>query len=205
MSTLSRKNKPNAPLLVGLTGGIGSGKSTVAKIFKAKGVKVFNSDVIAKEILNNNYDLKQEIIRLFGDVYNENGVANTKEIASKVFSTPELLEELNQIIHPKVNASFNEWISENSNEHILIKEAAILIETEAYKSLDVIVLVVAPEELRVKRVLNRDNTNLDAVKKRIKAQMSDEEKLKHSNYIITNDESGLLIPQVENILKEIQL
>ena len=187
---------------MGLTGGIGSGKSTVANIFQAFGVKVFNADVEAKKILNTHLKVREEVTSLLGDVYKKEQ-ADTQKIATLVFNNPSLLQQLNAIIHPRVNNKFKEWVNLYSEEQILIKEAAILIESGTHQQLDVIVLVVAPEELRIQRVLMRDKTQIEAVENRMKSQWSDDEKIKYSNYSIKNNEQELLIPQVEKILWEL--
>ena len=194
--------KRNSPLLIGLTGGIGSGKTTVSKIFNAFGVKVFNSDNVAKMLLNTNKEVRKEVIKLFGDVYNNDGI-NSKKLASIVFNNSESLNKLNQIIHPKVNDEFIKWVKENDQEKILLKEAAILIESGGHKNLDEIVLVVSDKQIRIQRVINRDKSAKEDVLQRIKKQLSDEEKIKLSSYIINNNEIDLLIPQVENILKKV--
>jgi dephospho-CoA kinase len=188
--------------LIGLTGGIGSGKTTVSKIFNAFGVKVFNSDNVAKTLLNKNKEVRKEVVKLFGDVYSDDGI-NSKKLASIVFNNSESLNKLNQIIHPKVNDEFIKWVKENNKEELLIKEAAILIESGGHKNLDEIILVVADELTRIQRVINRDKAVKEEVLQRIKKQLPDEEKIKISNYIIYNNEIDLLIPQVENILKKV--
>ena len=188
--------------MIGLTGGIGSGKTTVSKIFNAFGVKVFNSDNVAKMLLNTNKEVRKEVIKLFGDVYNNDGI-NSKKVASIVFNNSESLNKLNQIIHPKVNDEFIKWVKENDQEKILLKEAAILIESGGHKNLDEIVLVVSDKQIRIQRVINRDKSAKEYVLQRIKKQLSDEEKIKLSSYIINNNEIDLLIPQVENILKKV--
>lgn len=183
------------PLLIGLTGGIGSGKSTIAKIFKSLGVPVFNSDAEAKEILNNNSKVIKAITNAYGAVYTENGL-NTKKIAAIVFNDTKALEKLNGIVHPEVKIAFENWVSKHSSEKILIKEAAILFETEGYKELDKTILVVSPKELRIKRVMKRDTIDEAAVLERIETQMSDEKKKSLADFIISNNDKKLLIPQV---------
>lgn len=194
MSTSSKNIKP---ILVGLTGGIGSGKTTVAKIFKAVGIPVFNSDDEAKLIVDNDKEVKQEITKTFGGVYND-GILNKKLMSELVFKDAENLKKLNAIIHPAVGEKFKEWVRENSNEPILIKEAAILIESDAYKEMDKLILVKASENTRINRVIKRNNISESAVRKRIQNQLSDKEKEKYCHYFIDN-ENQALIPQVLNI------
>lgn len=191
------------PLLVGLTGGIGSGKSTVAKIFKACSIPIFNSDVVAKSIISTDVEVQNQLINLFGDEVFVDGIYNSHLVAKKVFHIPTILQELNSIIHPKVGAAFDEWIEINKSSKILIKEAAILIESGGYKSLDKLILVVADKELRIKRVVKRDLSSSEEVERRINNQMSDVEKKRYCNYFIYNNERELLIPQIENIIKEL--
>lgn len=193
--------KRNSPLLVGLTGGIGSGKTTVSKIFNAFGVKVFNSDTVAKNLLNTNNEIRKEVIELFGDVY-ENNLINAKKLASIVFNNSELLNKLNQVIHPRVNLEFIEWVKNNNQEKLLLKESAILIESAGHNKLDQVILVVSDECNRISRVVKRDNSTKSAVLERINKQLTDEEKIKFSNYIIYNNDKDLLIPQIEDFLNK---
>ncbi|MGB0882198.1 MAG: dephospho-CoA kinase [Vicingaceae bacterium] len=183
------------PLLVGLTGGIGSGKTTVAKVFKTLGVPIFNSDVVAKNIINNNKDVVTAIKAEFGNIY-KNEILDNSKMANIVFNDKSALKKLNSIIHPKVAVQFKSWIEEHQNEPIIIKEAAILIESEAYKTMDKIILVTAPEDIRIKRVIKRDNSSQEKVQRRIFAQLSDEAKKEYANYIINNDDKELVIPQI---------
>ncbi|OFZ02047.1 MAG: dephospho-CoA kinase [Bacteroidetes bacterium RIFCSPLOWO2_12_FULL_31_6] len=201
MSLKEKRN--NKPLLVGLTGGIGSGKSTVAKIFNALGVKIYNSDVEAKNIVNTDVEVIKLIKQKFGKEIYENGLLNSKKLAQLVFDNKAALEELNAIVHPKVKQHFEHWIQHHTTEKILTKEAAILIESGAYKTLDKIILVTAPEELKIKRVLARDDSNETDIRKKIAAQLSDIEKTKYTDYTIVNNEKDLVIPQVLNIYNEL--
>ena len=199
----SKEKRNNKPLLVGLTGGIGSGKSTIAKIFNALGVKVYNSDFEAKNIVNTDVEVIKLIKQKFGKEIYEKGLINSKKLAQLVFNNKTALEELNAIVHPKVKQHFEQWIQHHLTEKILIKEAAILIESGAYKGLDKIILVTAPEELKIKRVLARDNSKETDIRKKIAAQLNDIEKTKYTNYTIYNNEKDLVIPQVLNIYNEL--
>lgn len=191
------------PLLVGLTGGIGSGKSTIAKIFNSLNIKVYNSDFEAKKLINSDAKTIDLIKQKFGtDVYTEYGL-DSKKMAELVFNNKAALEELNAIVHPKVKEHFEHWICSNQTDQLLIKEAAILIESGANKGLDKIIVVTAPKELRINRVVFRDNATEVDVKKRINAQMSDEDRIKFADYIIFNNEKDLVIPQVLNIYKQL--
>jgi len=193
----------NKPILVGLTGGIGSGKSTVAKIFNSLGVPIFNSDAVAKEIINHDVDVIKQIKAEFGEIYDSKKL-NAKKMAQIVFKDKKELEKLNSIIHPKVKEHFEHWINENSNSPILIKEAAILIESEAYKEMDKIILVIAPVEERIRRVMERDHVLSEQVGARLEVQLSDEEKQKYAQFIITNDGKELVIPQVLKVYNQLK-
>ena len=195
----SKEKRNNKPLLVGLTGGIGSGKSTVAKIFNALGVKVYNSDIEAKKIVNADAETIGLIKQKFGaDIYTIDGL-DTKKMAQLVFNNKTALEELNAIVHPRVKKHFNNWVKQHQTDKVLIKEAAILIESGAYKGLDKIILVTAPEELKIKRVLARDGSIESDIRKKMATQLRDSEKEKYADYIIINNEKDLVIPQVLNI------
>jgi len=193
----------NKQLLVGLTGGIGSGKSTVAKIFKSLGVPIFNSDTEAKNIINTNTEVIKQINAEFGAIYDE-GKLNTQKMAKLVFSDKKALDKLNKIVHPRVKKCFELWVDENEKAPILIKEAAILIESGAYQQMDKVILVIASEAVRIQRVTVRDNVSEDKVKSRIQAQYSDKEKSNHADFIINNSGEELIIPQVLEIYSEIK-
>lgn len=199
MNTLS---KNNSPLLVGLTGGIGSGKSTVAKIFAALGLPIFNSDEEAKNIVNTDENVKEQITTLFGNVY-ENGVLNRAKLASKVFKDKEALNQLNAIIHPAVAKQFDLWVQENINQPILIKEAAILVESGAYKALNRIVMVAADEDIRIARVMKRNNITESEVRVRMQNQLTDKERVSYCDYIINNNDE-LLMPQAINVIEKLK-
>lgn len=188
------------PVLVGLTGGIGSGKSTVAKVFETLDVPIFNSDVIAKSIVNNDAEVIRKIVAEFGEVYLD-GELDKVQMATIVFNDKRALKTLNKIIHPKVALHFENWVEQNDSAEILIKEAAILIESGAYKQMDKIVLVTAPESLRLERVVSRDNSTEQKVKDRISAQLSDEKRAVFADYTIDNGGDELIIPQVLEVYK----
>ena len=190
-------------LRIGLTGGIGSGKSTVAKIIKSLGIPVFNSDLEAKIIINSNDDVIKSIINEFGNVYTSKGL-DTKKLAKIVFNDSKALTILNKIVHPEVKLAFDKWVEKHSEEKILVKEAAILFETEAFKELDKTILVIAPQELKIKRVVNRDGVDEIDVRRRMEAQMNDEEKLNLANFIIYNDDQQLLIPQLIEVFSNLK-
>ncbi len=186
------------PICIGVTGGIGSGKSIVCKIFNALGFLSYDADSRAKIILNTDEVLKEQIKDEFGPfAYEEDGKLNRGHISKMAFSMPEKLARLNQLVHPRVAADFVTWTDEHHSHHYLIKEAALMFETGSYKELDKVILVSPPQSLRIERVLARDPYRTEADLQKIMAnQMSEEEKMKRADFVIVNDESELLIPQV---------
>ncbi len=188
-------------LKIGLTGGIGSGKTTIATIFNSFGIPIYNSDVRAKHIMNSNIELINSIKKLLGEESYIEEQLNRAYISKKVFTTPSLLQQLNNLVHPKVAKDFDEWCFKHRNEPFVIKEAAILIESKAYLSLDKIIVVNAPKDIRIQRVLKRDNSNLDAVKARINNQITEKERNKYADFVINNDGETSLILQVKSIIE----
>ena len=182
---------------IGLTGGIGSGKSYIAKVFEALDIPVFYADNEAKKILN-----EPQIIINVSEVLQTNiidpatGLANRKKIASIVFNDSEKLKLLNQIIHPAVEQNFISWRANHAQKKYVIKEAAILFESGSYKKLDGVICVVSPLELRLKRVAVRDNESEAEILKRISNQWSDEQRIALSNWVIHNDERSPILSQV---------
>lgn len=187
------------PLVIGLTGGIGAGKSLVANVFNSLGVPVFNADLEAREILNSSSDVRKQIISAFGESAYSGSEANRPFLAGRIFKEEALREKLNAIVHPAVADAFDLWVSKNSSKPYVLKEAAITFETGLYKSLDGVILVTAPKEVRIERVIKRDGVTENQVLDRMAAQWSDEEKLKLSDYRIENDGETLIIPQVLRI------
>jgi len=188
----------NQPICIGITGGIGSGKSIVCKIFNGLGVLSYDADSRAKTILNSDEILKEQIKDLFDAyAYDEEGKLNRTHIAKMAFSMPEKLARLNELVHPRVAADFLTWTEEHQSECYLIKEAALMFETGSYKGLNKVILVSAPQPLRLKRVLARDPYRTESdVLKIIASQMDESEKIKLADYVIKNDEQELIIPKV---------
>ena len=174
---------------VGLTGGIGSGKTTVSNFLLEHGIPVYNSDSQGKKLMNTNLELINDIVNIFGESVYNNGILNTNLLSSIVFSDPEKIKQLNNLVHPKVAEDFNQWVGKNNNQPILIKEAAILIESGAYLNMDKIILVISKKSNRIKRVSKRDNSDLESIEKRIKFQLTDDEKIQYADYIIENNSS----------------
>lgn len=172
--------------IIGLTGGIGSGKTTIARHFESLGIPVYIADDEAKKITNQPQILNK-IKSIFGSSVFDNELLNRKKLGEIVFNNPEKLNELNAIIHPEVKLHFNEWLQNHSKYPFVIKESAILIETGEYKFCDFVITVVASLEKRIERVIKRDGVTEIEVMKRIKNQITDDKRIVKSNYIINND------------------
>lgn len=188
--------------LFGITGGIGSGKSTVASIFKTLGIPVYESDPRAKYLMTTNQEVRNRIIQLFGDdSYSANNELNASLIASKVFNDKVLLGHLNRIVHPAVYQDLISWSQkpDQKSSPYLIQESAILFEEDLTARLKGVILVVAHEEIRIQRVMKRDGVSKENVLQRIKNQWTDEKKIPLSDYVIFNDGDRSLIDQVRDI------
>ncbi len=172
--------------IVGLTGGIGSGKTTIGKWFLEKGIPVYNSDNEAKNLINEDPQIVKSLTGLFGDETYQGGTYNSKFVASKVFNDKELLEKLNEIVHPAVFRHFDNWVK-NQTTSFVVKEAAILFESGSYKDCDSIISVVADEEIRIQRVAGRDGSDSEEIRKRMNNQWKDEHRIELSDYIIYNN------------------
>lgn len=180
---------------VGLTGGIGAGKSTVAQIFKSLGVPVFDADDAAKKILVQDEEVKQKVINAFGEFAYENGMPNRKYIASIVFKDPYQLEILNSIVHPATIKAAENWFHVQAFPYC-IKEAALLFETGTVSGLDYVIGVTAPKALRIQRVMQRDALSRDDVLARMQNQIDETIKIKLCDFVIQNNETTSLIEQV---------
>jgi len=171
--------------IIGLTGGIGSGKSTILKYFESQGIPIYIADTEAKKIMESELVIGN-IIDAFGKDTIENGKVNRSKLSSLVFNNPEKLKKLNSIIHPEVKNHFTNWVKKHEDFPIVIKEAAILFESGSYKDCDKIILVTAPKEIRIQRVINRDGISKEEVEARMKNQWTDEQKIPLSDFIIEN-------------------
>ena len=180
---------------VGLTGGIGSGKSVVAKVFETLGIPVYYADDAAKRLMNTDKELKAAIIKNFGARSYTNGEMDRKYLATIVFNDTEKLELLNSLTHPVTIRDASEWMTRQTSPYI-IKEAALLFESGADKNLDYVIGIEVPLSLRIKRVIARDGTSKEEIMKRINRQMDEKEKMKRCDFVIINNEQELVIPQV---------
>lgn len=174
-------------MFIGITGGIGSGKTFICEKFKAMGIPVYNADERAKFLMENNLDIIYQLKENFGEEIYSNDKLNRKLLASKVFENKEALAVLNAIVHPAVEKDVADWSEANKNQKYLIKEAALLFETGSYKNLDKTILVHAPEDERILRVMKRDHSSKEQVLARINNQLSDLEKMEHADFIINNN------------------
>ncbi len=188
---------------VGITGGIGSGKSTVATLFELHGIPVYNADKEAKQLNDTSPEIREQLSHHFGSELYKDGVLNKKMFANILFSDPDKLALANSIIHPQVLKHFNNWCSQHSGHPIVALEAAILFESKFHLYLDKVVTVYAPLHLRVVRVAKRDNVTEESVMDRIKNQMPEKEKISLAHYVIINDFENSLIEQVHNLLDDI--
>ncbi|MGB0165587.1 MAG: dephospho-CoA kinase [Luteibaculum sp.] len=191
------------PKVLGITGGIGAGKSWVSHLFFHLGFPLYNSDERAKQLLHSNEVIKQEIRQAFGSAVFIDGQIDKKALAKEVFPNPEKLEILNSIIHPKVGEDFAAWKGEQCHSAWVIKEAAILFETGTYKHCDKTLLVVAPKELRITRVMERDCVSKEEVLLRMERQWEDEKKQALADYTLSNDGIAPILPQLNIILQDL--
>lgn len=191
----------NKPLRIGVTGGIGSGKSMVCKIFSILGIPVYDADDRAKSLMVEDQHVIRSIIKNFGEkAYFDNGELDRAYLANHVFNDRKQLKIINAIVHPAVANDFEMWCTRNKDCQYVIKEAALLVESGSYKSLDFLVTVSASEEIRIARVLARDpHRTKEQVQKIIANQLNDAEKISKSTFVITNDGHSLVIPQVLKI------
>lgn len=182
-------------LRIGLTGGIGSGKTTVAQIFGVLGIPVYSSDDAAKRLMNEDEDLKKKIIESFGKESYQNGELNRKYVANEAFSDPKKIKLLNSMVHPATIKDASAWM-EKQNAPYVIKEAALIFESGSDQFLDYVIGVKSPLNLRIERTMKRNNVTAEEVASRMKLQMDEVEKMNRCDFIIVNDEKEMLIPQV---------
>jgi len=189
---------------VGITGGIGSGKSTVCKVFRVLGIPVFEADSAARKLMHFDREIRAQLIESFGtSVYLPDQTIDRKYLAGIVFNDPSLLAQLNLIVHPKVGEVFSEWCETQQSAYVL-HEAAILFESGFHKMMDKSIAVVADEVERIERVMKRDKISAELVKQRIANQFSDADRIKLADFVISNNDNELIIPQIIEIDKKIR-
>ena len=192
----------NSPLLIGITGGVGSGKSLISRIFNTLGVPVYDTDARAKWLMANDPNIKSQLIELLGSESFIEEKLNRTFIARKSFGNEKILARLNRIVHPEVRSDFTKWVALHQKSPLLLKESALIFETSSYSDLDQVILVLSPSKLRIKRVLARDlyrsREDIEAI---ISHQKSTAETSLLAQFIVNNDEKDLLIPQVLSIYK----
>ncbi|WP_119079291.1 dephospho-CoA kinase [Chitinophaga alhagiae] len=189
-------------LIIGITGGIGSGKTTVAKLFTLLGIPVYSADDAAKEIMTKDALLVRQIKEHFGPAsYCEDGSLNRQYIANIVFNDKDQLEKLNSLVHPATIRDSKTWAAQQNAPYV-IKEAALMFETESFHHVDKVIMVYAPQALRIHRVMQRDGVERDAVLARMHKQLDEKIKLKLADYVIYNDEQQMVIPQVLALHKQ---
>lgn len=189
---------------LGITGGIGSGKSTVSEIFSLLGVPVYIADKESKRLTKTSVVIKEQLITLFGEQLYQNEALNKALLASYIFNDKEKLDKVNKIIHPVVGNDFIEWLELHKNSEIVAQEAAILFESGFNKLVDKVIVVYTPLEIRIKRTMDRDGVSREKVQERIENQMSDEKKVELSDFVIVNDGTLSLIEQVLEIIDKLK-
>lgn len=185
---------------IGITGGIGSGKSVVSRLLEIMGVPVYVSDIEAKRITQTDEVIRRELCALVGQEVFQGGELNRSMLATYMFGHPEHINEVNGIIHPRVKNDFRQWAAQFENGQLVGMESAILIESGFRDEVDFLVMVYAPLEVRVARAVSRDCSTKELVMKRIEAQMSDETKRNHADFVIVNDDETPIIPQVLKLI-----
>ena len=186
------------PLQIGITGGIGAGKSLICRIFHCLGIPVYDADGHAKELMTTDVILISNIKKEFGELsYNTDGTLNRNYLSSAVFDDSEKLSKLNSLVHPQVGADYNRWVEKHRNYPYVMKEAALLFEAGSDKLLDKVIVIHAPEELRIQRVIARDpHRSKDQVRAIMSKQMPEAQKMEKADFVIINDEKELVVPQV---------
>ncbi len=190
---------------IAVTGGIGSGKSYVSNMLKERGIPIYNADDEAKRLMITDEGIRQDLIALLGDSVYENGVLNKPMLASYLFADAENAARINRIVHPRVRADFCCWLERQTDVEIAGLECAILFEAGFEETVDAVVMVYAPESLRLKRAMMRDQATEMQIRERMKAQMDDEEKCRLSDYVIQNDGILPLEAQLEDLITQLKI
>ncbi len=193
----------NSPQVIGITGGIGSGKSTLSKYLRTEGYLVYDSDLVAKHLQNENPKIRKQLVDLFGEkVYSKQGL-NRQILAQLVFGNKELLSKLNSIVHPVVETDFKNWIKIHLNQKFLFIESAILFESKFNQLVDKVIVITASEEVRIFRVMKRDGITAEQVKARMSNQVSEDTKMSKADFIIHSDDNMSLVDKMHKILQEL--
>ncbi len=184
-------------LTIGITGGIGSGKSTVCRVFKTLGIPIFQADIVAKQLQNEDPQIRKGLMSLFGTkIYTNDGLLDRRKLANLIFNNKENLLQVNNLIHPVVRNEFELWKKHKTEYPYILYEAAILFETGNFRSFDYTIVVVADEGQRIERVMKRDQVTHEAILQRMSNQMKDAEKVKLADFIIENNDNQLIIPEI---------
>ena len=193
----------NKPLIIGITGGIGSGKSTLSKLLRAEGYSVYDTDLEARRLQNEHSTMRKKLIDMFGkDIYSEQGL-NRSALGKIVFAKPELLAKLTTIVHPLVLEDFNNWVINRFPKKMLFIESAILYESGFNKLVDKVILITADEAIRIERVVRRDGVTPEHVKARMANQLSDKEKVSRADFVIYSDDNKPLIDKMRKIIVDL--
>lgn len=196
----------NAQKIIGITGGIGSGKSLICKIFSTMNIPIYDADSRAKYLINKDISLKNSIKNLLSEnAYTPNGEYNRAWVASKVFNNPELLKQLNSLVHPCVHKDAHEWVKKYPKSPFLLYEAALMKAAGDNNMFDKVIVVNAPVDLRIKRIQARDKRSEQEITAIITRQISDEQRLKIADYVIENDDKKPVLEQVFEIYRQVQL
>jgi dephospho-CoA kinase len=189
-------------VIVGLTGGFGSGKTTISKHFNSFGIPIYIADDEAKALMNRSKVIKRKLLKLFGESAYKDGVLNRSFLASKIFSDKALLSKMNAIVHPKVASHFKRWLKKQDSAYV-IKEAAIIFENNLQSQYNYIITVIADKDLRIERIIKRDDASKEKIEAIINNQLSDAEKIKKSNFVITNNDLDSAKIEAEEIHHQI--
>jgi dephospho-CoA kinase len=189
---------------IGITGGMGSGKSFVCSIIENLGYPIFYSDKEAKWLMENNASLIAEIKKIVGNNAYTNNKINKEEIRKYIFNNAENRKKLNEIVHPAVTQHFDHWAQQFASNSLIFNESALLIETGSYKRFDKIILITASQDVKIKRLIQRENVSTEEIRLRMNSQLSDEVKKDHADYIIENNETDFLLPKIFTIIDQLK-
>ena len=189
---------------IGITGGMGSGKSFVCSIIENLGYSIFYSDKEAKWLMENNVSLIAEIKKIVGNNAYTNNKINKEEIRKYIFDSAENRKKINEIVHPAVTQHFDHWAQQFKSNSLLFNESALLIETGSYKRFDKIILITASQDVKIKRLIQRENVSKEEIRLRMNSQLSDEVKKDHADYIIENNETDFLLPKIFTIIDQLK-